>query len=120
MRISSGRRWRPRPTRPGALATSKSTGEIVIDWRVESLRRLAVFPVLPVCAFFVTAAHAAQWSRTYGSPRGEYYASSVAPTADGGYIVGGSSSSFFPGETDAWIFRLDGAGNLAWPRTYSV
>ena len=44
--------------------------------------------------------------------------SSIAPTSDGGYIVGGSTSSYGAGSGDAWLLKLVVAGNLQWQKTY--
>lgn len=41
---------------------------------------------------------------------------SVYPTADGGYIVGGDSTSFGDGSHSVWLVRFDGAGDINWQR----
>jgi hypothetical protein len=61
--------------------------------------------------------HAAQWARTYGGASTDV-ANSVQPTADGGYIVAGSTSSFGAGGTDAWVLKLDASGSILWQKTY--
>jgi hypothetical protein len=60
---------------------------------------------------------AARWARTYGGTSADV-ANSVQPTADGGYIVAGSTSSFGAGDTDAWVLKLDAKGNVLWQKTY--
>jgi Divergent InlB B-repeat domain len=58
-----------------------------------------------------------QWQRTYGGPASDA-ASCVQQTADGGFLVAGSTSSFGRGLSDVWVFRLSAAGDLVWQRTY--
>jgi len=57
------------------------------------------------------------WQRAYGGP-GLDSAASVRPTADGGYIVAGHTSSFGAGSLDAWLVKLDHIGNVVWQKTY--
>jgi hypothetical protein len=66
-----------------------------------------------------------QWQKTFGGKYADML-KSVIPTADGGYIVGGSSNS--PGSrdkasenygegSDYWILKLDDKGEVAWQQT---
>lgn len=64
------------------------------------------------------------WDRTFGgNERDELY--SLQQTSDGGYILGGRSSSGISGEkseatrgvSDYWVIKLDAAGNIEWDRT---
>ena len=75
-----------------------------------------------------------EWQCTLGGP-GQDLVKTIAPTADGGYIVGGSSSSPISlkvrkgaadpygkwdqsrGGMDAWIVKLDSKGKVLWQRT---
>jgi hypothetical protein len=57
------------------------------------------------------------WQKTYGGI-GDDDAYSVHPTADGGYVVGGSTASFPTG--GAWVLKLDASGNVIWQKTYGV
>ena len=67
-----------------------------------------------------------QWQYKYGGS-GNEYVTSLNPTPDGGYIIGGYTSSsdgqvtgFHSGSGytfDWWIIKVDGAGNLVWERT---
>ncbi len=66
-----------------------------------------------------------KWQKTLGGALGDYM-TSVNPTRDGGYIVGGYSSSNTSGEksenskggNDYWIVKLDSLGNKQWDKTY--
>jgi hypothetical protein len=65
-----------------------------------------------------------QWDKVIGgSSSDELYA--LQQTADGGYILGGSSSSTVSGDKtqksrggyDYWVVKLDNLGNIEWDRT---
>ena len=66
-----------------------------------------------------------QWDRSYGGSSGDYL-TSVQPTADGGYILGGHSESGISsgksqpcrGEADYWIIKVDSSGQKQWDRTF--
>ncbi|MBW6483756.1 MAG: hypothetical protein K0B10_11940 [Vicingaceae bacterium] len=63
------------------------------------------------------------WSKSYGGS-GDEKGNSVKQTSDGGYVVAGVTSSsngdvsINKGLNDYWIFKIDGAGNLQWEKTY--
>ncbi len=66
-----------------------------------------------------------QWDKTYGgNDDDEPY--SLKQTTDGGYILGGYSSSNISGNKtenskgayDYWIVKMDGSGNKQWDKTY--
>ena len=58
-----------------------------------------------------------QWQKTYGS--GGYDAAVIIQlTSDGGYILGGSTTSFGSGGTDAWLLKLNSDGSVAWEKAY--
>lgn len=57
------------------------------------------------------------WRRTYGG-LGIDDAHSVRQTADGGYIVSGSTGSFGNGSSDIYVLRLDDLGTPLWSRVY--
>jgi len=65
----------------------------------------------------LTATGAKEWRKNYG---GEGYdnGSVIRQTADGGYILAGSSDSYSTGSKDFIVYRLDAAGNKLWRRTY--
>jgi uncharacterized delta-60 repeat protein len=57
------------------------------------------------------------WQNTYG---GSDYddAYSIQQTADGGYIVAGTTYSFGVGYGDFWLLKLDSTGGVTWQNTY--
>ena len=57
------------------------------------------------------------WQKAYGGPRNDG-AASIQLTADGGYIVAGSTSSFGAGGLDALVMKLDAEGSIIWQWTY--
>ncbi len=57
------------------------------------------------------------WTHAYGGP-GPDGAMSLATTADGGYVLGGSSASFTPGINDLYLVKVDSAGTQQWARHY--
>jgi hypothetical protein len=71
------------------------------------------------------------WQRVFGG-LGEDNLAAVISTKDGGYLIGGSSSSSFEeskayvggkkensrGSLDYWIIKIDADGNELWQRTY--
>lgn len=58
-----------------------------------------------------------QWQKAYGGT-GDEDAQPIRQTSDGGYIMGGSTTSFGVTGEDFWIVKLDSDGNIQWERTY--
>jgi uncharacterized delta-60 repeat protein len=58
-----------------------------------------------------------QWQKTYG---GIYFdrAVSICESKQGGYLVGGHTSSFGAGVWDFWLLKLDTEGSVQWQYTY--
>ena len=58
-----------------------------------------------------------EWYQTFG---GEEYDAvySVQQTADGGYIIAGTTRSFGADDNDAYLVKTDGEGNEEWYRTF--
>ncbi|MEI6816886.1 MAG: T9SS type A sorting domain-containing protein [Bacteroidota bacterium] len=57
------------------------------------------------------------WVKTFGDTlldEGHY----VQQTSDGGYIIIGNTSSFRPYNTDIYLIKTDGLGNLQWSYAY--
>jgi hypothetical protein len=56
------------------------------------------------------------WSRIYGGTSYEK-AGGVCQTADGGFVIVGSTSSYGVGNYDAWLIKTDADGKKVWERT---
>jgi len=57
------------------------------------------------------------WVKTYGGT-GFERAKTVWNTIDGGYILGGSASSFGAGDSDYWLMKTDSNGIEQWNKTF--
>ena len=73
-------------------------------------------------AVYLTSIASAQtrWERTYGGQYSEE-ARSAQQTADGGYILAGSTYSFGPGTPDSqnvYLVKTDSLGDTLWTRVY--
>ncbi|HKU49845.1 MAG TPA: hypothetical protein VJP79_07835 [Nitrososphaera sp.] len=58
-----------------------------------------------------------EWEKMYGGD-GDNSGIAVGLTSDGGYIVSAETYSFGAGSNDAWILKLDSAGDIEWERAY--
>ncbi len=64
-----------------------------------------------------------EWEETYGGSEFDT-AQELAPAADGGYVIVGSTNSSdgdvtgFKGNYDVWVVKIDAAGTLQWQKTY--
>ena len=58
-----------------------------------------------------------EWEKTYGGT-GEEWPHCVRQTADGGYVVAGTTHSFQADSYDYWVVKLDEGGEIEWERTY--
>ena len=56
------------------------------------------------------------WTRTYGGPNSDE-AHSVQVSADGGFVVAGSTHSFGAGNFDGYLIRTGPRGELLWTKT---
>jgi hypothetical protein len=54
--------------------------------------------------------------KTISGPENEW-GNSLIQTADGGYAIGGTTTSFGAGLSDAYLVKLDANGNLQWTKT---
>jgi hypothetical protein len=59
-----------------------------------------------------------EWSETFGAEEWEL-GHSVKQTADGGYIIGGTTSSYGSYDNlDAWLIKTDSRGHKVWSETF--
>jgi hypothetical protein len=77
--------------------------------------------ILLIPFVFVSGAEAQDpivtFQANYGGPNHEF-GSSVQQTADGGYIITGSTYSYGAGESDLYLVKTDAKGHLIWQRFY--
>lgn len=59
----------------------------------------------------------ALWSKKYGGPDLDS-ANYVAPTADGGYVLAGSTRNYTNRPDDFWLVKTDSQGSMQWNKTY--
>lgn len=70
----------------------------------------------------LTATGASQWQKCYGGSMHDN-ALDITETSDGGYVFAGVTSlddgdvSTPLGQSDAWVVKMDGGGNLQWEKT---
>ncbi|WP_162052267.1 T9SS type A sorting domain-containing protein [Pontibacter pamirensis] len=86
-----------------------------------SRRCLHLIAVLLFLSFFsVTQAQTIEWDKAFGDDsNSEFY--DVQQTSDGGYILGGYTSSFIDGESsdyDYWVIKLNATGEKEWDKKY--
>jgi len=64
------------------------------------------------------------WARVYGDTTSGQYTNDVGhriePTADGGYILIGSTESYGAGLHDIYLIKVDAIGDTLWTRTYGT
>jgi hypothetical protein len=97
--------------------------------RTDYQMRLYLIGILYFCCIQTTAQTALQWQKSLGGKNNEYaYAST--PTADGGYIIVGSTNSNNDGDvtvskafngaggTDIWVVKVNNWGEILWSKTF--
>ncbi len=57
------------------------------------------------------------WSKVWGGT-GSENGNAVAQTADGGYVVSGSATSYGAGSNDMFLVKYDSSGNLSWNKVW--
>jgi hypothetical protein len=64
-----------------------------------------------VWLFKVNANGDTLWSRSFGG-KNDDYGRCLAPTSDGGYIIGAETESYGAGKSDIWLIKTDSNGNI--------
>jgi hypothetical protein len=59
------------------------------------------------------------WEKTFGGV-GSDYGAALLELPDGGYLIGGSSSSFGDGNDDFYLIKTDSLGITVWEKTYDA
>ena len=70
------------------------------------------------CVFKLDSAGGLQWQKSFlllGNDR----ARSIRQTSDGGFIVAGTATDYSSTNSDAWVAKLDSAGNTVWGNLYN-
>jgi hypothetical protein len=58
------------------------------------------------------------WHKIFGSPdESDHVSQSICQTNDGNYILAGGTSYYGVGQSDAYLIKIDGNGNVIWART---
>lgn len=57
------------------------------------------------------------WQKNYGGVDWDF-GNSLKQTADGGFIIAGTTYSFGRGNADGYIIKTDALGNITWTKTY--
>jgi hypothetical protein len=57
------------------------------------------------------------WNRSYGGSSYDAFWT-INVTSEGGYILGGQTSSYGAGGVDCWLIKTDSQGNEIWNKTY--
>lgn len=77
--------------------------------------------VITTFMLFTSNSFALKWSSTYGGAQDDGTASDtgkIIETADGGFLIGGETSSFGSGSFDIWLIKTNANGLVQWEKTY--
>jgi hypothetical protein len=75
--------------------------------------------VATMCVSSTTGRCEEYWIKAYGGG-GEDTISVVRQTSDGGFIAGGTTSSFVPTGSEIMVIKLDAGGNAIWRKAYGT
>jgi hypothetical protein len=112
-------------TSDGGFVVAGSTVSIDGDF-TDPLRTSSGTNYSDACVLKLDITGNKQWAKAYGGSSSES-ANAIVPSADGGYVFSGSTASSdgnvsgYPAggkETDYWLVKLDGNGNLKWNNCY--
>ena len=91
----------------------------------QGLQFLIIFLITFPFSLFAQTAPTVAWDKTFGGNSGDHF-TSIEPTSDGGFILGGTSYSVISGDksqaskggADYWIVKVDANGNRQWDKTF--
>lgn len=78
---------------------------------------IGVFSVLLPNRAAAGAIFVPKWEKAFGG-MGDEEAQSIVNASDGGYLVGGTTTSFGEGNRDFWVVKVDESGDMEWNQTY--
>ncbi|UOQ99669.1 gliding motility-associated C-terminal domain-containing protein [Hymenobacter sp. 5317J-9] len=104
------------------VSTPRWFSDFAAFWRTVLL---CAAVLLAVAARVAAQTPAKLWDKTYGG-NGSEGPGRMYPTADGGYVVAGSSTSGISGDksqasrggSDYWVIKIDAQGTKQWDRTF--
>jgi|GEM_PF-1425180 len=100
------------PAAAAGQTAGRGLSERVMSWHRHR-------PALAATDATVAYQAATLYGRAWGGP-GEDGGYVVRTFSDGGFVVGGLTSSFGAGGTDLWLVRFNESGSIAWQKTYGT
>lgn len=83
----------------------------IMEWITESIK--------PDIYLVKTSADGSkQWEKTFGSTTGYDFGYSVQQTADGGFIIVGTTDSYGAGKKDIYLIKTGADGSKQWEKTF--
>jgi hypothetical protein len=109
-----------------AITAAAHTGYLFDVWRVDRGKAKIIDSTAPTTTVLLEDGDASvkgffkviTFQMTFGGT-GDENANSVQQTNDGGYIITGSASSFGAGGIDAYLLKMNAAGDTLWTKTFS-
>ena len=82
------------------------------------MKRISLILLLISLTYYSkTNAQDTTWTKTFGGSSNDR-GYSVQQTTDGGYVIGGYTSSYGNGSADVWLIKTDADGDTLWTQTY--
>jgi hypothetical protein len=99
---------------PYEIVETSDSGFIIVGTSYDENQSMSFQDVFVVK---INASGNLQWAKRYQGSAGEV-GTSIVQTFDGGYMIGGYTSSFGAGSTDAMLIKLTATGDTLWTRTF--
>ena len=82
------------------------------------MKRISLILLLISLTYYSkTNAQDTTWTKTFGGSSNDR-GYSVQQTTDGGYVIGGYTSSYGNGSADVWLIKTDADGDTLWTKTF--